>query len=73
MKTAAVIIDKWKLPIFDKHLEDAGYTYTTGASITPNTLTLHVNYEWVAELQPIIQAANDECSSRNPHLTKGQK
>ena len=62
LKNAAVIIDSWKLPIFEKQRKEAKYTYTIGKSITPNTLTLCVDYEWVAKLQPIIQVANDECA-----------
>jgi len=70
LKNAAVIIDSWKLAIFEKHLKAAGYNYTIGKSITPNTLTLRVDYEWVAQLQPIIQAANDECARVGPPQTK---
>ena len=61
MKTAGVAIDDWKLPIFKKHLDAAGYTYTEHPGLTKNTLTLVVEYEWVAELKPIIEAANEEC------------
>lgn len=64
MKKAAVLIDSWKLPTFKKHLDAAGYTYTEGEGVTSNTLTLMVNFEWVAELQPIVQAANDECAKQ---------
>lgn len=66
MKTAAVILDKWKLPIFKKHLDGAGYTYTEHPGVTDDTLTLRVSFEWVAALQPIIQAANDECARTTP-------
>lgn len=66
MKTAAVVIEKWKLPIFSKHLREAGYSYDTCAGITEGTHTLKVSYEWVAKLQPVIQAAQDECSRTEP-------
>ena len=61
MKTAGVAIDDWNLPIFKKHLDAAGYTYTEHPGLTQDTLTLVVEYEWVAELKPIIEAANKEC------------
>lgn len=61
MKTAAVVIDDWKLPTFKKHLDAAGYTYTEHPGITKETLTLKVRYEWVAALKPIIETANAEC------------
>lgn len=63
MKKAAVAIDDWKLPTFKKHLEDAGYSYTEHHGVTKDTLLLQVQYEWVADLQPIIEAANAECAN----------
>lgn len=62
MKTAAVAIDKWKLDIFKRHLDAAGYRFATQPGLLPDTLTLKVEYEWVAELQPVIAAANQECA-----------
>lgn len=63
MKTAAVCIDDWKLPVFKKHLDAAGYSYTEHPGITKDALTLRVKYEWVANLKPIIEAANLECAN----------
>ena len=62
-KTAAVIIEKWKLPIFTRHLENVGYLFELRPGVTDNTYTLRVAYEWVAELQPIIEAAQQECAN----------
>lgn len=61
MKTAAVVIDEWKLSIFKKQLDKAGYAYTEHPGMSANTLLLRVKYNWVHELQPIIEAANEEC------------
>lgn len=61
MKTAGVVIDAWKLPVFKKHLEAAGYVYVERPGLTNNTLILIVEYEWVKDLQPIVEAANAEC------------
>ena len=63
MKTAGVVIDSWKLPIFRRHLTAAGYTFTEHQGITVDTLTLQVQYLWVAELKPIIEAAQKECAN----------
>ena len=68
MKTAAVVIDKWKLAIFTKHLQAAGYKFETLKGITEGSLTLKVEDEWVAERQPVEQAANNECK-----IHQGQK
>lgn len=59
-KTAAVAIDEYKLPTFKKHLDDGGYKYTVHPGLTADTLTLRVEYEWVAKLLPVIEAANAE-------------
>lgn len=64
MKKAAVIIEKWKLPIFTKKLRDAGYSYDTVPSITEGTYTLIVQYEIAAELQPVVEAAQAECAAK---------
>lgn len=63
MKTAAVVIDKWKLDIFRRRLTDAKYSFTEHPGPDPDTLTLKVEYEWAAQLQPIIEAANKECAN----------
>lgn len=63
MKTAAVVIDDWKLPIFAKHLDAAGYNYEKHPGLAKGTLTLRVKYEWVAAIQPVIEAANKECAN----------
>lgn len=64
MKTAAVAIDAWKLPIFKKHLDAAGYTYTEGPGVTADTLILSVKFAWVKDLMPVIKAANAECANQ---------
>lgn len=63
MKTAAVALDDWKLPVFKKRLDDAGYAYEQRAGIVKDTLTLIVKYKYRAELSLVIMAANAECAS----------
>lgn len=65
MKTAAVAIDAWKLPTFKKHLDAAGYSYTEHLGITDDTLLLKVEYEWLRDLKPIVEAANMECNKQH--------
>lgn len=66
MKKAGVGIDDWKLPIFKKHLDAAGYRYEEPLPLGPGTLLLQVYYEWVHELKPIIEAAQQECAKVKP-------
>ncbi len=68
MKTAAVIIDKWKLPIFSKRLREAGYSYDTGPGVDAETTLLKVKCEFIADLQPVIEVAQKECAAK-----KGKK
>ena len=63
MKTAAVVIDSWKLEIFKRHLDAAERTYTEHPGVAVGTLTLQVKYVMVADLMPIIEAANEECAN----------
>lgn len=73
-KKAAVAIDHWKLPIFKKHLDAAGYKYEEPINLTTDSknLILQVHYAWVHKLQPIIEAAQRECAREKKRLTAGQ-
>ncbi|MCX4186732.1 hypothetical protein [Methylophaga sp. OBS4] len=62
MMTAGVAIDAWKLAIFKKHLDDAGYEYTEHPGVTKNTLLLQVKTVSAKDLKPVIQNANTECA-----------
>jgi hypothetical protein len=61
-KVAGVVIDDWKLPIFLRHLDAAGFTYEDPVPFMPGTLTLRVHFQWVSKLQPIIEDAERECA-----------
>ena len=63
MKTAAVVIEEWKLLTFKKHLDAAGYSYTEHPGLMQGTLTLRVRYEWVNKLKPIVEAASKACKT----------
>lgn len=63
MKTVGIAIDDWKLPVFKRHLDRAGYSYTEHTGLTKNTLLLKVKTEFVSDLQPIVEAAQKECGS----------
>lgn len=62
MKTAGVVIDAWELPIFRRHLDAADYAYTEEPGPVQGTLLLRVQYEWVANLKPVVEAANAEAA-----------
>lgn len=64
MKTVGIAIDSWKLPIFTRRLEGAGYTFTRHPGVTSGTLMLKVKTDLIAPLQKVIEAAQLECSER---------
>ena len=60
---AGVVIDSWKLKIFKKHLEEAGYSYTEHRGLTSGTMLLKVTARSAHQLQPIIDAAQLACKN----------
>lgn len=68
--TIGIAIDGWKLPIFDRHLSQAGYEFEKHDGATDETLLLKVKISEksssLSELKNVVQAANDEaCFGRN--------
>lgn len=62
MKKAGIAIDEWKLPIFKRHLEQAGYTYENVGPLAPATLLLRVNTTNPVALLEVVKAANTEAA-----------
>ena len=59
MKTAAIVIDAWKLTIFEKILDEEGYEYSE--QLGPGEcLTLIVETDDVDKLAPIVARMNNE-------------
>jgi len=56
---AGVVIDPWKLEIFKRHLDKAGFEYevTKGKRMTVLTVTT----EYAHTLQPVVEEAQREC------------
>ena len=60
MMKAAIVLDDWKLSIFERHLTEAGYTFEKFPGVTNNTLTLKVPTLSVSELGEVVKVANTE-------------
>jgi hypothetical protein len=58
---AGIAVDNWKLPIFKEHLDKAGFEYTEHP-LTKDTSLLKVACRLAANVQPIVIAAEKECS-----------
>lgn len=67
MAKAGIAIDSWKLPIFKKHLEDAGYTFTQGLGVGDNTLILTVETSSPVALGEVVRRADNEARRSRAH------
>lgn len=63
MKIAAVVLDDWKLPIFTTVLDRGKFKYTQHPGIIKNTITLRVETDFIARLQPFIEEANAKAAA----------
>lgn len=59
---AAIAIDGWKLPIFERNLSQSGYAYEKGPGVTADTLILTINTDNLEALSGIVKAANTEAA-----------
>lgn len=62
MHKAGIVIDDWKLSIFERHLTQAGYAYKQGPGLTQGTLLMTVRTGNMDALQSVIRAANTEAA-----------
>ena len=64
MSKAAIAINEWKLPIFERHLKQAGYTFEKGPGLSVDALILVVNTSNINALEAVVRAANDEANGQ---------
>ncbi len=62
MQKAGIILDDWKLPIFEKALDDAGFEYEQSPGITEGTLLITVETDDLHALGLVVQKTNDEAA-----------
>ena len=62
MPKAAVAIDNWKLPIFERHLQQAGYSFERTDGLTADAMILTVTTENLVALGEVVKAANTEAT-----------
>lgn len=61
-KKAAIVIDPWKLAIFDRHLTQAGYAFENAGLLHPEALLLRVDTTNLEGLERVVKAANAEAA-----------
>lgn len=64
----AIAIDDWKLPIFERHLKQSGYTFENAGLLTAGALILRVDTDNALALVEVVKAANTEAA-----MTKGAR
>lgn len=62
MKTAGIAIDNWKLPIFERHLKQGGYSFELAGGLTKDAMVLTVETTNLVSLQEVLKAANTEAA-----------
>lgn len=60
VKKVGIVIDDWKLPIFERHLKQAGYTFENKGVFHAGTLVLRVSTTNVEAMRAVVSAANSE-------------
>lgn len=75
MKTSGVVIDNWKLPIFERHLKEGGYTFEKSDGPVEDTLLLRVNAASMQVLAQVLLAASQEADreKQNAHRHRNRK
>jgi hypothetical protein len=61
---AGIVINQWKLPIFSRHLQAAGFHYEQMPGPVPDTYLLTANFEREQQqrIAQVVLAANVEAS-----------
>lgn len=61
---AGIVVDDWKLPVFRRHLEDAGFEYEDGGPVKGATTLLTVQTYNILSLKAVLEKAEKECQRR---------
>lgn len=62
MTKVGIAIDPWKLPIFERHLTQSGYTFENAGLLHKDALLLRVDTTNVDAISAILKAANTEAA-----------
>lgn len=68
----AIAIDAWKLPIFEQHLQKAGFEFKNVGNLTKDSLLLTVETDKAQALGQVVVAANKEAARTAPTPTNGE-
>lgn len=63
-----IVVDDWKLPVFEEHLTKANYNFTRRGKLTPETTVLRVLTTDVTALHKVLAKATTEAESKKASL-----
>jgi hypothetical protein len=64
-----IVVDDWKLPVFRRQLETAGFAYTDGGGPIPGVTALKVETDNLLALKCVVEACQLECA-KDPRYAK---
>lgn len=67
MVKAGIVIDDWKLSIFEETLKAEGYQYTYYKGFIKGTIILKVNIESVIKFKPVVERINKAAAISRAH------
>ena len=59
---AGIAIDNWKFSIFERRLQQAGYSFERADGLTKDAMILSVTTDNVEALGEVVKAANTEAA-----------
>lgn len=62
MQKAGIVIDEWKLPIFERRFSQSGYAFENVGLLAAGTLLLRVDTTNLEALAEVVKAANTEAA-----------
>lgn len=60
---AGIVLDNWKLPVFRRMLNEAGFSYEDGGAVTHDTTGLIVQTDDIVKLTTVVKKCRDECAA----------
>lgn len=66
LELAAVAVDEYKLPVFERRLKEKGYHYDIAGEWKPGILLLGIQTTNLLALDEVLAAANAEATGRKP-------
>lgn len=62
-KTIGIAADDWKLPVFRRRLDEAGFSYTEHPRFMKDCTLFRVATDDVDGVGKVVKAANEECDN----------